>query len=298
MRNLSDWTVRSAVGKAGECLKAAGIEGSRNEAEILMVHILDWPRHKVFLEGTHVLSTEETTRYFEVVDRRAQFEPMAYILGSQEFYGRDFSVTPATLIPRPDTETLIDVALKRAQFPAKGGVLADLGTGTGCILLTLLSELKARSTSGRFSGVGIDISEAALKVAAGNAAALGIADMADFIQGDWFAGVPVLEDGYDCIVSNPPYITTDEMTGLMPDVRDFEPTGALHGGPDGLAPYRILTTQAATYLRPGGLLAVEIGFEQAKAVSAMFVQNHYQSVEVMKDLAGNDRVVSGFCPKN
>ncbi|MFN6980131.1 MAG: peptide chain release factor N(5)-glutamine methyltransferase, partial [Gemmobacter sp.] len=212
------------------------------------------------------------------VAARAARQPIAQIIGRRAFRGRDFRVTPDVLDPRPETEALVDAALAEPF-----GHVLDLGTGSGAILLTLLAERPAAR------GLGSDISAAALAVAAGNAAALGVADRARFMQADWLAGIT---GRFDLILSNPPYVAAGEMPGLAPEVRDWEPHLALTPGGDGLGAYRIIAAGAAAHLAPGGRLMVEIGAAQGDAVPAILRAAGWQAIGLLPDLDGRPRVVT------
>ncbi|WP_299815124.1 peptide chain release factor N(5)-glutamine methyltransferase [uncultured Jannaschia sp.] len=212
------------------------------------------------------------------IARRAAREPVSHILGRRAFWNHEFRVTADVLDPRPETETLVEQALA-APFAR----VLDLGTGSGCILLSLLAERPAAT------GLGTDLSEAALDVARENAAALGLADRAAFRRADWLAGV---EGRFDLVVSNPPYIAEAELPALAPEL-GFEPALALSPGGDGLDAYRTIARDAPERLTPGGRLMVEIGPTQADAVSALFAGAGLTDIAVCRDLAGRDRVVAG-----
>lgn len=218
-------------------------------------------------------------QFLEKVAERAQRKPLSQVLGYRDFYKHRFVVTGDVLDPRPDTETLIEVALQ-GDFRR----VLDLGTGSGCILLSLLAD-RPKAT-----GMGTDISAAALDVAAQNASLLKVSRQAEFMQSDWFAQIT---GTFDLIVSNPPYIALSEMDALQPEVRLFEPQGALTDGADGLSAYKTITDQAAAYLATGGSLIFEIGPTQAAAVSAMMEVAGFSDITVIPDLDGRDRVVSG-----
>jgi release factor glutamine methyltransferase len=202
---------------------------------------------------------------------------VAQITGQRAFWGRQFRVTAEVLDPRPETECLIEAALA-----LRWSRVLDLGTGSGCILLTLLAERKSAT------GLGTDISAAALAVARGNAAGLGLASRAEFRLADWWQGV---EGRFDLIVANPPYIAAAEMADLAPEVRLWEPAGALSPGGDGLAAYRALAAGALEHLGPGGHMLLEIGPSQGRAVPALLAQSGLDGAEVLPDLDGRDRVV-------
>lgn len=260
-------------------------ETARLDAEYLMADVLGCRRMELPLKTTE-LTVVEATRFAGYLERRKTGEPVAHILGSQEFWSLEFKVTPATLIPRPDTETLVEVALKHLG-QINGGTILDMGTGSGCILLSLLSELPA------FYGIGIDQSRDALSVASENAEALNLSDRTAFVESDWFSAVDIPEGGFAAIVSNPPYIPSSDIMGLMQDVRDFEPLSALDGGEDGLDPYHIIAEGAFGCLSPDGLLAVELGIHQAAEVATIFKGAGFTEIEITNDLAGIGRVVSG-----
>ena len=219
--------------------------------------------------------------------RRIRREPMAYILGEREFWGLTYTVSPAVLVPRPDSETVIEAALQMLPDRQRPWRLLDLGLGSGCLLLTLLHELpKAR-------GVGLDLSPEALAVARGNADRLGVAARADLRLGDWRqAGWEAgLGAPFDLVVSNPPYIRAGDLPGLMPEVRVHEPALALDGGPDGLDAYRSLATAAPRLIAPSGLILVEVGEGQASDVAGLFRSAGLAPQGPWRDLGGHERVV-------
>ncbi len=218
-------------------------------------------------------------RFDVLIARRVQREPVSHLIGTREFYGRAFEVTPDVLDPRPETETLIAVAL-RQNFTK----VLDLGTGSGCILVTLLAEMT------NATGVGGDASAAALTVASRNARRHGVAARATFVQSDWMAAIA---GPFDLIVSNPPYIAADEMPALSPEVRHWEPRMALTDEADGLSAYRVIVAQALAVLVPDGVLLFEIGPTQGTAVAQMMRDADLRNVAVVPDLDGRDRVVMG-----
>lgn len=224
------------------------------------------------------LPPDTAAAFQALLDRRARGEPLARVLGYRNFWRHRFNITPDVLDPRADTETLVARALD-----VRWRTVLDLGTGSGCILLSLLAE------RGDARGVGTDISDAALDVARGNGAALGLTDRASFVRADWWRGVA---GRFDLIVSNPPYIGEDEMDGLSPEVRNHDPHLALSPGGDGLEPYRIIADGAAEVLEPGGHVMVEIGWKQGAAVADLFSTAGLADVRLHADLEGRDRVVS------
>ena len=269
--------VGAAIRQAAEQL-AATSDTARLDAEVLMAHALGVPRSELLLRH---MRDPVPPGFAALAQRRLAHEPVAYILGEQEFYGLTFRVTPDVLIPRGDSETLVQAAL--AARPMARQVL-DCGTGSGALLLAVLAHLpQAR-------GVGIERSAAALAVAQGNAAALGLADRASMVAADWTAPgwADRLGGPFDLILANPPYIEQDEP--LAPSVRDFEPASALFAGPDGLDDYRALIPKLAGMLAEGGAALIEIGWMQAAAVSALAADAGF-AVRCHRDLAGRDRVI-------
>lgn len=249
--------------KGAAILSDAGVPDPMREARIL------W----------RATPDEDSAAFLAKIEKRALRMPLSHVLGYRDFYKHRFIVTSDVLDPRPDTETLVDVALQ-AQFTR----VLDLGTGSGCILLSLLGERPAAT------GVGTDVSQAALDIAAQNAAALDLTPRATYVKSDWFSNV---QGSFDLIVSNPPYIAAAEMNDLQHEVRLFEPTGALTDGADGLSAYRIIARDAADYLTPNGLLIFEIGPTQGAAVTVMLENAGFTDLQVIPDLDGRDRVVVG-----
>lgn len=263
--------------EAARSLAQAGIADPMREGRALLTHALSIPVEQVTLIMPDCPPEREIERFLGLVARRAAREPMAHILGKRAFFGREFIVTADVLDPRPETEHLVERALD-APFRR----VLDLGCGSGCILLSLLDERKFAT------GLGVDISPAALEVSARNARKLGLGQRADFRQSDWFETV----DGmFDLIVSNPPYIALDEMADLDDEVRRYEPPLALTDGGDGLGAYRRIAAGVADHLAPGGRLVVEIGPTQAAAVIALFAQAGLVDIRRVADLDGRDRVI-------
>lgn len=253
---------------------AATSDTARLDAELLMAHALGASRSDMLLRH---MRDEAPASFAPLINRRKMREPVAYITGTQEFYGREFAVAPGVLIPRPDSEVLIDTALELCPDPSR---ILDLGAGSGALLLTLLSECP------KAAGVGIDASQAAIEIAHSNAGRLGLTQCKLFNR-DW--RVPGWEADlgqFDLIVCNPPYV--EEAAALEPDVRLFEPSGALFAGPEGLDDYRILIPQMRTLMAPGAHALFEIGHTQAGAVTHI-AQEHGFDVTLRKDLAGRPR---------
>lgn len=271
-------TTNDALRAAILRLRDAGIDGPARDARLLLAHTLSLPADRLTLHLQDPLAPAAATLYAALIAARLTHQPMAQIIGHRLFWGRPFRVTPDVLDPRPETETLIIQALKS---PAQS--VLDLGTGTGALLLTLLSEWPDAQ------GTATDISPAALAVARDNAQSLGLADRASFTLSNWFDQIPAC---YDLIVSNPPYIAADEMPLLSPDVRDHEPHIALTPGGDGLDAYRAIAASAPAHLNPGGRILVEIGPTQSAAVSALFLAAGLCNPTTVTDLDGRDRVVA------
>jgi release factor glutamine methyltransferase len=275
--------IAALVKTAESAFSSAGIVTSRLDAELLLAHHLGCERPELIVHDKLVPSNV-LADFSESVRRRSLGEPVAYIIGSQAFWNHDFLVSTDTLIPRQDTETLVEVALKHIR---KDSRILDLGTGTGCILLSLLDEEKSAH------GVGVDMSAGALKMAQENAKRTGTHKRVSFVKSDWFAELSTSDGLFDVIVSNPPYIASDDLEITMKDVREFEPVQALDGGADGLAPYRFISETAPSFLVPGGFLAVEVGVLQANDVFDMFQQAGFSALKIYRDLPGIERVVCG-----
>lgn len=263
-------------------LRGAGIDGAARDARWLLADALGVGAERLTLVLPDPVSDTARARFEAAIEARSRHQPVAQIIGWRDFWGRRFRVTPDVLDPRPETETLVEAALQR-RFER----VLDLGIGSGAILLSLLAERP------NAQGVGVDISPAALLVAAQNAAALGVADRVRLIRSDWFAGV---EGQFDLIVSNPPYIATSELDVLSPELRLWEPRQALvpdHDDGSGLAAYRHICAHAQKHLTPDGWLMVEIGATQADDVAALFRRAGFRRIATLSDLSGHQRVVLG-----
>ncbi len=269
--------VRAAAAR----LVAAGVGTARLDARVLVAHALGVAPDDVLVHGGRALGPAERRSIGRLVERRARREPVSRIVRRREFWSLPFRVTPATLDPRPDSETVVAAALAALGDPSRRLSILDLGTGTGCLLLALLSELPAAR------GLGIDISAAALRVARRNALALGLKARALFRRGVWAEG---LGGRFDAIVSNPPYIPSGELAGLAPEV-GFDPAGALDGGADGLVAYRAIGRALPALLAPTGVAALEIGAGQAERAGAVLEENGLRIAKIVCDLANNQRVL-------
>ena len=265
-----------------------GFESAALDAKLLTGHALGLGALDLATRENEPVDDRGATRVAELLQRRMTGESVARIIGEREFYGLAFTLTAATLEPRPETELLVDLAL--GALPA-GGRLLDLGTGTGCIPIAVLAnQPDARA-------VAVDLSAEALEAARGNAARHGVGERIAFLQGSWFEPLFTSPEGrgeegrFDLIVSNPPYITSAVVETLTPEVKNFDPRLALDGGPDGLGPYRVIAADSAHWLKPGGWVLVEIGYDQGAAVSTLFLEAGFEDVVVHQDLNGLDRVV-------
>ncbi|MCH7795675.1 MAG: peptide chain release factor N(5)-glutamine methyltransferase, partial [Proteobacteria bacterium] len=255
-------------------------EGARRDARLLLAAALDAGPELPIAHPERVLNGSERARIERLIARRAAREPVSRILGRRGFWSLDFKITPDTLDPRPDSETLIEAVLGRIDEPAAPLHILDLGTGCGCLLLALLSELPAAR------GLGVDISEAALGVARENADSLGLGARARFERRDWAAG---LSGPWQVIISNPPYIREREIEELAPEVAHHDPEMALNAGLDGLDAYRALLPRAGRLLDRGGILALEVGKGQQDAVEALLVATGLTPLGRVRDLGGIER---------
>ena len=275
------WTIGRILKWTEQFFKEKGIESPRLDAEVLLSHILGRERIYLYVHFDEPLEPAELARYRDAIKQRVQRVPVAYIIGEKEFMGLTFKVTEDTLVPRPDTEILVQAAVERLRARGEAPRFADIGTGSGAICLSVLHFLpKAQADT-------VDISPAARAVAEENAAALEVADRVTFHTGDLLAP---LAGSYDAILSNPPYIPDDDIAALAPEVRLKEPHTALAGGKDGLDFYRRLTADAPALLKDGGFLALEVGIHQAAPVAALAVPS-FSRTEILKDYAGIERVV-------
>lgn len=281
MAQLEAWTTLKVLTWTKDFLSSKGVENARLEAEWLLCAVTGLDRVGLYLNFEKPLSDEELASYRAMVARRGRREPLQHILGTQEFFGMEFEVTPDVLIPRHDTETLVQEALLR--LPGATTVL-DIGTGSGCIAVSLAKQLPLAAVT------AIDISGAALEVARRNAVRNGVE--IEFLQGSLCE--PIAGRSFDLILSNPPYIPSRDLDALEPEVRDFDPRGALDGGADGLDFYRALIPSARAHINPGGWLLVEIGAGQAADVEQLFrTAGEYGEPISACDPGGIVRIVGG-----
>lgn len=284
-RDAEPWTIRRVLAWAADDLRSRESDTPRLDAELLLGHVLGATRIQLITDSERPLSKDELGAYRALHKRRRAGEPIAYMLGTREFYGRPFLVDRRVLVPRPDTETLVEVALARSSERSLGAQVLDLCTGSGCVAVTLAKE---RPT---WRVLGTDLSEDALVVARDNANRLGALPSVWFKQADLFAGLG--DTRFDLITANPPYIAEPERAELAATIVDFEPHLALFGGEDGLSLVRRIVAEAPEHLGAGGVLAMEIGAEQADRVAALFEQAGFGAIERRRDYGGIERVISG-----
>lgn len=275
-------TVAESVRRGAERLAARGVRSPRLDAELLLAAALGVDRSRVWIDGARPLDGDGCERYEQAVRRREAREPLQRIRGTQEFYSRPFDVGRLVLIPRPETEIVVEAALA-AVAHVKAPRIVDLGTGSGAIAITLALEVPAATV------VATDVSEAAVAATRANAGLLGVADRVEVRRGDW--ADPCTGERFDLVVSNPPYVRRDEIAALEPEVRDFEPRIALDGGADGLDAYRRLAATADSILDPNGALVVEIGYQQRTSVVSLFTERSFALRAIRTDLAGIERVL-------
>lgn len=281
------WTIARLLAWTSDYFSTHGIDSPRLTAELLLSHSLSMKRLDLYLQHDKPLGPDELARFKTLIKRRKDREPVAYITGSKGFWTLDLSVTPDVLIPRPDTECLVEAALRILPETNPDGPLrvVDLGTGSGAIVLTLASE---RPDNLYYT---VDISEKALAVAKKNKAANGIDASVSFIRGSWF-GPFVDQPVFDLVVSNPPYIPSGDIQGLEPEITRYEPMLALDGERDGLACIRKILSEASVCLKDGGWLMMETGYDQKQAVISLAEQaGCYGDIDYIRDAAGHDRVV-------
>jgi len=276
--------IRTILQRAARDLNASGSPSPRLDAEVLLMRFLRMDRLQLCMQQERELSQEEAAGFARWVERRSLSEPVAYILGDKEFWSLRFEVSREVLIPRPETECLIEEVLRFYCPPGEGLRVLDIGTGSGAIGVVLARELPAARVA------ATDISPGALAVARRNALSHGVADRMEFFQGDLFAA---LSGDFDIICSNPPYIQEDKYDLLPAGIRNFEPPGALIAGPDGLAFHRIIIREGAHRLKAGGRIFLEIGEGQRDRVAALFrEEGRYGDIDCRKDYGGVDRVAS------
>jgi release factor glutamine methyltransferase len=274
-------TVNEVIQRGAEFLQRHGVDSPRLHSELLLAHVLKLPRLQLYLNHDRPVPEPELGAVRALVQRRAKREPLQHLVGSTSFCGLEIAVSPAALIPRPETETLAELAL--AAEPEA----LDFGTGTGCVAIALAAPCPAARVH------ALDVSEAALALARANAERHGLGARVRFHHGDGFRALPA-ELRFDLLVSNPPYIPTADIAALQPEVRDFDPRCALDGGADGLDFYRLLANDASAWLKPGGGFFAEFGDGQAESVTRLFTDAGWTRVAVHRDLDGRPRVVEAW----
>ncbi|MBX7098515.1 MAG: peptide chain release factor N(5)-glutamine methyltransferase [Myxococcaceae bacterium] len=281
------WTVRKVLGWTAGHFEKSTVDSPRLTAEILLTHVLNTSRVKLYTDLDRPLQKTELAAYRALITKRLEGQPTAYLTGYREFYGRRFAVDARVLVPRPETELLVEAALKVLPKDAPSRAL-DLCTGSGCVALSLALERPKASVW------AVDVSPGACAVAKANAEALGAGGRVTVLEGDLFAPVP---EGarFDLVTANAPYVKTGELAGLQKEVRQ-EPTLALDGGPDGLDVIRRIADGALARLKPGGLLALEIGDDQGEAMVTLLTRAGYRDVRVDVDLARLPRLAFGTAP--
>lgn len=285
-------TVLEVIQRSTEFLARKGVDSPRLQIELLLAHVLQMPRLKLYLNFERPLSEEQVTALREFVRRRGEREPLQHLLGTVNFLGLELAVTREVLIPRPETEQLVELAAKylapRNAGQAQPTRVLDFGTGSGCVAVVLAKQFPAAEIHAS------DISEAALRVARENAARHGVAERMHFHQGDGFAAVPA-GMRFDLLVSNPPYIPGGEIAALQPEVRDHDPRLALDGGTDGLDFYRRFVAEAPAFLQPEARLVAEFGDGQETALAGLFAAPGWCLEAIEKDLSGRARFMVARC---
>jgi release factor glutamine methyltransferase len=280
---VSTLTRAQALKNLRRTLSEAGFETAAVDARLLLLSVLHVPATELITNPDVLLTTDEADRLEAVTRRRLAHEPVARIIGEREFWGLPFVLSPETLVPRPDTESVVETALDLLPDRQAPLLMADFGTGSGCLLVALLHELP------QATGLGLDLSLGALKTARRNAWANGVGRRSFFALSHW---ADAIAGRFDLIVSNPPYIASAIIPTLDQEVREHDPILALDGGPDGLEPYRILLGGAKRLLVPGGLLAVEIGYDQAEDLRSLAAAHGLEILKVAHDLSNNPRCVA------
>lgn len=282
MEKKDVWTISSLLNWTVNYFKSKNIQSARLDAEVLLSHVLRQERIYLYVHFDEPMEQNELSKFREYVKKRAQHVPIAYIIGEREFMGLPFKVTKDTLIPRPDTEILVENVLNNVDKD-KEIEIVDIGTGSGAIILSLLVNLP------KAQGKTVDISSKAIEVAKENAVNLQVNDRCEFFVGDLFA--PLNDNKFDVIVSNPPYIPQKDIATLEDDVKEYEPVSALTDGGDGLSYYRRLLSKGKAYIKENGFIALEIGIYQSEDVKQIAMDNGWKNIKIIKDYAGIDRVV-------
>lgn len=293
-------SIAEAILQGAHNLRKAGVPEARREAGSLLAYVIGRDRTFILSHADDPISEEQFEMFHSTLESRASGKPLQYITGQQEFFGLDFEVTSDVLIPRPETELLVETALKLVSNREAAPVICDVGTGSGCIAITLLHELRQNHNHPDARAVAIDISEAALVVAKRNAARHSVTERITFVVSDCFEALDHQDQGnqesshqelFDLIVSNPPYIAKDAISDLQREVRDFEPRLALEAGVDGLSIIRCLVREAGAFLKAGGHFLFEIGYDQREAVGPLVDRRVWKLLDIHHDLQGIPRTV-------
>jgi release factor glutamine methyltransferase len=279
-------TVPALLGRAAAALEEAGIETARPEAEWLLAGLLDVERFALYLEPTRRLTAAEAARYRELIERRARREPLQYLLGWEDFHGLRLAVTPDVLVPRPETEGLVEWAVE-VLAGRPDPVIADLGTGSGAIACALARAIPTAEV------LAVEVSAGALAVASRNVRELGLSARVRLLAGDLFAPLGSLSASLDLVVANPPYLPSAVIASLPPEVSRHEPRAALDGGPDGLGVIRRIVAGAPPVLKPGGWLLMEIGEEQAGPLASLMAAEGFSGIRARRDLNRVERYIGG-----
>lgn len=284
-------TIEEALQKASSCFRAAGLEQPRDEAEILLAHLLGWDRLRLFLERSHVPGKTLQAAFEAAVERRARGEPLAYITGNRDFYGLQFAVGPGVLIPRPETELIVDAVLEWARSGEEELCGIDLGSGSGNLAVTLAYHMP------KAIFYAVDLSAKALQLAAANAKRHGVSGRIHFFRGSYFGALEGIEPapGFNLVVANPPYLTGAEIESLPASVRVYEPRLALNGGPDGLAAYRSIMEALPSYARGPGLAALEIDSARCDVILTLCRRcGIFHRLTLLHDYQGLPRILMGL----
>jgi release factor glutamine methyltransferase len=278
-------SISQVLREASQVLQNAGVPEARREAGSLLAFILDKDRTFLIAHAEDPISEGTFLRFQQGVERRAAGEPLQYITGVQDFFGREFRVTPDVLIPRPETELLVEAAIEVSGGRDASTLICDVGTGSGCIAVTFLCEI------GKARAVAVDKSPAALEIAKLNASFFSVSDRVEFAISDCLDALNPRDYQFDLVVSNPPYVSASVLPGLQREVRDHEPLIALSPGADGLTIIRRLIKETPAFLKPNGHLLMEIGFDQGEAVTELVNETSWQLLDMRPDLQGIPRIV-------
>ncbi len=276
--------ISAALAKAGLELNANGVSNSKLDSLVLLAYAISFSKEQIIFNPDFELDSNQQKTFFDLIDRRSKREPVSHIVNQKEFFGKDFFVNSSVLDPRPDSEVLIELVLKKYSDKNKKLQILELGVGSGCLIITLLaSYIQA-------SGTAVDISKVALEIAKKNSYKHQVQNRLKLVESDLFHDLEIVEK-FDLIISNPPYINSEEIANLEPEVKNYEPRMALDGGKDGLDFYRRIATKAADFLNPDGKIILEIGYNQQEKIIKIFTEKNFLFLESKPDLAGIVRVL-------